>query len=71
MVLTAVAPNDVPYALIANVDGNQQIRLYGDTATQCGSIRIGDYLEVDGVKQNELLFDAESVTIKRGGNRVR
>ena len=71
MTLTAVAPDDVPYALIANLDGNQQIRLYGETKTQCASIQVGDYLEVDGVKQNEMLFDAESVTIRRGGNRVR
>ncbi|MBA2447490.1 MAG: DUF4331 domain-containing protein [Chloroflexi bacterium] len=60
----------VPYAVIATRDGFQQVRLLGDTRTQCGSIKIGDYLEVDGVKQHEFLFDAENVTIRRGGSRV-
>jgi len=63
--------DEVPYALIVTVDGIQQVRLLYDTRTQCGSIQPGDYLEVDGVKQNESLFDAESVTIRRGGRRVR
>lgn len=63
--------DDVPYALIATGDGIQQVRLLFDTVTQCGSIQEGDYLEVDGVKQTESLFDAESVTILRGGRRVR
>jgi len=69
--LTVVRPDDVPYAVIANIDGNQQIRLLRETRAQCGSIQVGDYLEIDGNKESEVLFDADSVTIRRGGRRVR
>ncbi|MFN8526703.1 MAG: hypothetical protein U0821_26665 [Chloroflexota bacterium] len=61
--------NNVPTVYIGTRDGRQQIRLYYDTKLQCTSILVGDYLEVDGVKQHELLFDAENITIKRGGKK--
>ncbi|MBA3329482.1 MAG: VWA domain-containing protein, partial [Actinobacteria bacterium] len=64
-------PEAVPYALIATRDGMQQVRLLYDTKTQCGSMRVGDYLEADGEKQHEFLFEAHNVTVTRGGTRVR
>jgi uncharacterized repeat protein (TIGR01451 family) len=64
------APDDVPYVLIATRDGIEEVRLTGEARAACQSIQVGDYLEADGVKQNEQLFDADSVTIHRGGRRV-
>ena len=64
------APEDVPYALIALVDGVQQVRLRAEAAGQCGAIRLGDYLFADGTKENEQLFDAESVEVRRNGRRI-
>ena len=32
---------------------------------------MGDYLEADGEKQHEFLFEAHNLTITRGGRRVR
>ena len=37
----------------------------------CRSIQPGDYLEADGEKQHEFLFHADSVEIRRNGQRVR
>jgi type VI secretion system secreted protein VgrG len=62
---------DIPYVVIGNVDGDQRVRLRGDAKSMCSSIRIGDYLEADGEKQHEQLFDADEVTIRRGGSRIR
>jgi len=62
---------DMPYVVIGTIDGQQRIRLHGDAKSSCASIRPGDYLEADGEKQHELLFDADDVTIHRGGNKVK
>jgi type VI secretion system secreted protein VgrG len=62
---------DIPYVVIGNVDGDQRVRLRGDAKSMCSSIRIGDYLEAEGEKQHEQLFDADEVTIRRGGSRIR
>ena len=62
--------DDVPYALIATRDGVQQVRLLRETKSLCASIQVGDYLEIDGTKEHEFLFDAENVTIIRGGKRM-
>jgi uncharacterized repeat protein (TIGR01451 family) len=56
---------DVPYAIIVNRDGPQKVRLIGEARLACTRIEPGTYLEADGVKQHEALFDAESVTIRR------
>ena len=53
------------YVVIANVDGNQKVRLGKDAAASCPAIRVGDYLEAEGVKQHEQLFDADDVAIDR------
>ena len=57
-----------PYVVIANRDGPVKVVLLcGD---QCPTIRVGDYLEADGEKQHEWLFEATDVTVKRpGGGR--
>ena len=34
-------------------------------------VRVGDYLEADGVKASEQLFEAETIVVTRGGQRVR
>jgi hypothetical protein len=62
---------DIPYVVIGTIDGDQRVRLRGDARATCSSIRVGDYLEADGEKQHEQLFDADDVTIRRGGSRVR
>ena len=54
---------DPPYLVIGNRDGAVIVRLMcGD---QCPVIRLGDYIEVDGEKQHEQLYDAEQVTVTR------
>ena len=62
---------DVPYAVIATRDGLLQVRLGGAAQARCRVIQVGDYLEAEGVKQHEYLFDADDVTLTRGGRRVR
>lgn len=64
-------PADVPYALIVTVDGVQQVRLVREARAICGVIQVGDYLEANGDKVHEFLFDAESFVLLRGGVRVR
>jgi hypothetical protein len=61
---------DPPFAVIATRDGLQSIRLLYDTRDACSKIRVGDYLEADGVKQHEGLFDAEDIEVTRGGRRI-
>jgi hypothetical protein len=52
-----------PYVVIGNRDGAVRVNLLcGD---QCPTIKVGDYIEVDGENQNEQLFDAEQVTVKK------
>jgi hypothetical protein len=62
---------DIPTVLIANRDGEVTIRLLGETAARCESVLPGDYLEVDGEKINEQLYEADGLTITRGGRTVR
>src|SRR5205823_3216409 len=47
-----------------------EVRLLGEAAHSCGSARVGDYLEADGVKQTEQLFEADSITLLRNGSHV-
>jgi hypothetical protein len=54
--------DEAPYAVLATKDGLQQVRLLNDTSGECGTLKSGDYLSVDGVKQNEFLFDAEELS---------
>jgi hypothetical protein len=56
-----------PNVVIANRDGEVQVRLVKDAVSACPSIQVGDYLEADGEKQNEQLFDADTVEVHRGG----
>jgi hypothetical protein len=52
-----------PYVVIANQDGLVRVNLL--CGSQCPVIRVGDYLEADGEKQHEALFDATDVTVSR------
>jgi hypothetical protein len=57
---------DVPYAIIQTLDGAQKIRLRGDGARRaCMSIRVNDYLEANGDKVHEYLFDADDIKLRR------
>jgi predicted outer membrane repeat protein len=59
-------PDDpAPYIVVGTRDGLQQIRLLGDAAGACSSIRAGSYVQVEGVKHDEGLFDADDVTVSR------
>jgi hypothetical protein len=52
-----------PEITIVTRDGPQIVQLRcGD---QCPSVKVGDYVEVDGTKQNEGLFYADTVTISK------
>jgi hypothetical protein len=54
-----------PSVIIANRDGNVEVKLLKEAQKLCSSIQVGDYLEADGEKQHEQLFHADSVEIKR------
>ena len=58
-----VHPDMVPYAVIATRDGAQQVLLIHESAKSCAAIGVGDYLEADGEKQSEELFQAHDVSI--------
>jgi hypothetical protein len=58
-----------PYVVVAMRDGKQTVRL--SCGDDCPEIRVGDYIEADGSKENEQLFDAESIVVTRNGQRVR
>jgi uncharacterized repeat protein (TIGR01451 family)/CSLREA domain-containing protein len=60
-----VAPDAVPYVLIANKDGVQQIRLHHDAALVGPSISVGQYVSADGEKISEQQFVADDLEIER------
>jgi len=52
-----------PEVVILTRDGRQTVQLLcGD---QCPTVRVGDYIEVDGTKEHEGLFYAENVKVTR------
>jgi hypothetical protein len=56
---------DVPYVIIRTIDGNQKVRLHpGGARRACPAIRVGDYLEANGEKVHEHLFDVDDVKIR-------
>lgn len=57
-------PDAVPYAIILNGDGAQQVKLLGDAQRDASAIRVGDYLQAAGVKKSEQLFEADSFSTK-------
>ena len=60
-----------PSVVIVNRDGAVEVKLVKEAQKACSSIAVGDYLEADGEKQHEYLFYADSVEIRRNGERVR
>lgn len=52
-----------PFVVMVNRDGRVQVVLR--CGEQCPSIQVGDYLEADGTKQHEGLFEATDVTVSR------
>jgi hypothetical protein len=53
------------YVLVGNRDGDVKVVLL--CRDQCPTIRVGDYLEADGEKQHEQIFEATEVTVRRAG----
>lgn len=58
----AIAPAEV---VLANLDGQPTVRLLGEAAQLCRAIRPGDYLEVEGEKINDVLFEARHARLER------
>lgn len=54
---------------IVNRDGKVKVVLIDEAAKSAKSIRVGDYLEADGEKVHEQLFEATDVTIRKGARR--
>ena len=54
-----------PYVIVANIDGLVKVVLY--CKDQCPTIRVGDYLEADGEKVHEHLFEATDVSVSGPG----
>jgi uncharacterized repeat protein (TIGR01451 family) len=51
------------YAVIGTRDGPVTVLLNCESG--CPSVHVGDYIEIEGVKENEQLFEAEEVTVSR------
>jgi hypothetical protein len=51
-----------PYVVIGNKDGLVRVNLL--CGNQCPKVQVGDYLEAEGEKQHEQLYDATDVTVK-------
>jgi hypothetical protein len=56
--------------LIALRDGIQEVRLHC-AASGCPDVRVGDYVEAEGTKENESLFYADEISVTRNGRTVR
>jgi hypothetical protein len=66
--VTAVACDLAPPTVtLANRDGLVEVRRLGDAARSCGSIHVGDYVDVEGQKVNEQLYEATDISAKRPG----
>lgn len=63
-VLSVSCDSDPRTVTIANMDGHVEVRLLGEARKACSSIKIGNYLEADGEKQHELLFEAYEVNVE-------
>jgi hypothetical protein len=57
--------------LVGMRDGTQRVVLSCSVSSPCPDVRPGDYIEAEGVKENEALFYADEVTVTRNGRRVR
>jgi hypothetical protein len=53
-----------PSVIIANRNGDVEVRLVKEAQATCQSIQVGDYPEADGEKEHEHLFDATDVAVK-------
>jgi hypothetical protein len=62
-VLEVGTDTDGSFIVIANRDGKVKVRL--NCKNGCPTVRVGNYVEANGVKQNEQLFDAEDVSVRR------
>jgi len=60
---------DQPYVVIGTRDGRQTI--YLNCGDHCPDVRVGDYVEADGVKENEQVFAADTIVVTRAGRRLR
>jgi len=57
-----------PYAVIGTRDGPVTVLLNCEPG--CPAIQVGDYVQVDGVKETEQRFEAENITVTRDGRAV-
>jgi hypothetical protein len=70
--VTAIACDAaIPSITIANRDGLVEVQLLHDAALSCSSAQVGDYLEAAGEKQTEQSFEADTITLHRGGQPLR
>jgi hypothetical protein len=49
--------------IIANRDGEVTLRLHDDARSACASVDIGTYLEAEGVKETEQLFETYEISV--------
>ena len=52
-----------PFVMIANRDGLVMVRL--QCGSQCPTLTVGDYIQVEGTKENENLYYADDVSISK------
>jgi hypothetical protein len=50
---------------ITTIDGAQHVTLHEKAQARCPSIVVGDYVQLEGVKETEQRFDAYTLTAER------
>ncbi|MFN0074235.1 MAG: beta strand repeat-containing protein, partial [Chloroflexota bacterium] len=56
---------DPPVLLIDGADGPIELRLRGDARDAVNWVRVGDYVEADGAKEHEGLYDIDDLEVDR------
>ncbi|MCC7371368.1 MAG: S8 family serine peptidase [Chloroflexi bacterium] len=62
-VLRVECKAETPFLVIGMRDGDQTVRLHATAREKCGSVSVGSYVLVEGVKEHEGLFDADELDL--------
>lgn len=54
---------DPPELVVGSVDGQTVVRVLKTDEIAINGVRLGDYLEIKGEKQSEVLFDATQLSV--------
>ena len=54
---------DPPQLIVGSVDGLTVVRVLKSDEIARNGVQLGDYIQADGTKQNEQLFDADQISV--------